>query len=227
MSAKAGDPTGGAGDIEVLGFTPRYLAAFGELLKTEGGFVDDPADRGGATKYGISLRFLKAEGAFDEDGDGIAEFDIDMDGDIDGADIRRLTVADARVLYRKCFWDRIEADRLPRPLGEMVFDQAVNGGLVAARKLLQRAINTCLIRASNIASRPALLHTDGVLGEVTWSALRWVLLRSTNLGMPALAQAYREAAEERYRNIVFRNPSQKRFLNGWVRRARELGRWAQ
>ena len=226
MNAKAAIPAGSADEIEVQGFTPRYLAAFAELLKVEGGFVDDPVDCGGATKYGISLRFLKAEGAFDEDGDGIAEFDLDMDGDIDGQDIRRLTVADARVLYRKCFWDRIWADRLPRPLGEMVFDQAVNGGLVSARKLLQRAINTCLIKASNLPSRPALLHTDGVLGEMTWSALRWVVLRPS-LGMTALAQAYREAAEERYNNIAFRNPSQKRFLNGWVRRARELGRWAQ
>lgn len=226
MSANAADHGGDNPEIVVPGFTSRFLAAFAELLKVEGGFVDDPADRGGATNHGISLRFLKAEGAFDEDGDGIAEFDLDMDGDIDGADIRRLTAADARVLYFRCFWQRIEADRLPRPLGEMVFDQAVNGGLVAACKLLQRAINQCLIRASTSTTRPGLLASDGQLGGATFAAMNWVL-RHPGLGMPALAKAYREAAEERYRSIVFRNPSQKRFINGWVSRARALGRWAE
>jgi lysozyme family protein len=55
-----------------------------DVLGTEGGFVDDKVDRGGTTKFGISLRFLAAEGAFDADGDGKADFDLDLDGDIDG-----------------------------------------------------------------------------------------------------------------------------------------------
>ena len=77
--------------ITVEGYSPRYARAARKLLQIEGGFVDDPKDRGGATKYGISLRFLAAEGAFDEDGDGKADFDLDLDGDIDGQDIRDVT----------------------------------------------------------------------------------------------------------------------------------------
>lgn len=214
------------GDITVEAYSPRYLAAFAELIGVEGGFVNDPVDRGGATKYGISLRFLKAEGAFDEDGDGIAEFDLDMDGDIDGIDIRNLTIADAKVIYRKFFWDRVEAERLARPLGEMIFDQAVNGGLGSARKLLHRAINRCLIKVSNSPKRPELLSGDGSVNDTMRAALRWVL-NFPGLGMPALVTAYREVAEQRYLDIIFRNPSQKKYQNGWVRRARELGRWAQ
>lgn len=213
-------------DITVTAFSQRYLAAFEALIAVEGGFVDDPKDRGGATKYGISLRFLKSEGAFDEDGDGIAEFDLDMDGDIDGHDIRKLTLADAKVLYVKCFWNDVDADRLPRPLGEMVFDQAVNGGKVSARKLLQRALNKCLANVTNAADRPVLLEIDGKLGQVTQRALDWVL-RRPGLGMSALVIAYRHAAEDRYREIVARNPSQIRFLKGWTIRARELGKWAE
>src|SRR3546814_10229343 len=48
--------------IIVQGFTPRYAAAFRELLGTEGGHVNDRFDMGGETKVGISLRFLKAAG---------------------------------------------------------------------------------------------------------------------------------------------------------------------
>jgi hypothetical protein len=85
----SGTPQPSPDDILVQGYTTRYAAAAKKLLLIEGGFVDDPTDRGGTTKYGISLRFLAAAGAFDSDGDGIADFDLDMDGDIDGADVRK------------------------------------------------------------------------------------------------------------------------------------------
>ncbi|MGE0773539.1 MAG: glycoside hydrolase family 108 protein [Sphingomonadaceae bacterium] len=213
-------------EITVEGYTPRYRAAVRHLLVTEGGsrFVNDPADRGGATKYGISLRFLAAEGAFDEDGDGRRDFDLDLDGDIDGQDVRQLTAGDAIFLYHRCFWQRLQAESFPRPLGEMLFDQAVNGGLTTAGKLLQRAINDCLMRAK-APRKPALLIVDGQIGRITRAAFAWVL-RYPAQGMPALIAAYREAARERYRAIVRRYPVQKRFLRGWLARADQLGRTA-
>ncbi len=208
-----------ADEIVVEGYSPRYAAAVAKLLGIEGGYVDDPVDRGGATKYGISLRFLAAEGAFDEDGDGKADFDLDMDGDIDGKDIRLLTLGDCRFLYLKFFWRAIGADALPLPIGEMVFDQAVNGGATAAKKMLQRAINTCLVAAG----RRDLLRIDGAIGEATRKELYWVLHHPA-VGMAGLIESYREQVKQRYRAIIARYPAQKRFLKGWLRRADELGR---
>lgn len=216
-------------DIIVQAYTPRFVAAVGILLGIEGGHADDPLDRGGETNFGISLRFLAAEGAFDEDGpdnlgDGKADFDLDFDGDIDGADIRALSVGDAKFLYNRCFWQRLGADQVPRPLGEMLFDQAVNGGLQAAKKLLQRAINQCLMEAGRSgANAPVNLAVDGALGATTTAALGWVL-RHPGAGMPALVEAYRDAVRERYRAIVRRFPSQQRFLRGWLARAERLGK---
>jgi lysozyme family protein len=214
-------------EIVVEGYSQRFAKAVRHVLAVEGGFVDDPADRGGATKYGISLRFLKAEGQIDEDGDGFADFDLDFDGDIDGQDIRKLTRQDAVVLYHRCFWVRAQAASFPAPLGEMVFDQAVNGGLVAARKLLQRAINACLIEARGksgaVGGVPGTLAVDGAIGPKTRAALAWVL-KSRRFGVEALADYYRAAAKERYRDIVRRNPSQSRFLKGWLARADRMGR---
>ena len=209
-------------DIIVNAYSPRYAAAVKEVLVTEGGekFVDDPVDRGGATKFGISLRFLAAEGAFDEDGDGIADFDLNMDGDIDGRDIRLLTRGDAVFLYHRCFWQRIDAESFPRPVGEMLFDQAVNGGITAARKMLQQAINACLIKGKRDVP---LLVEDGKLGAKTREAFD-IVLRYPVLGMPAIIEAYREAVRNRYRAIVARYPAQKRFLRGWLARAERLGR---
>lgn len=210
--------------ITVEGYSPRYAAAARKLLAIEGGFVDDPKDRGGATKYGVSLRFLAAEGAFDEDGDGKADFDLDLDGDIDGRDIRLLTRGDAIFLYHKCFWTPLQADTFPQPIGEMLFDQAVNGGAQAARKLLQRAINTCAAHPGFRAARPnTTVKVDGQIGPQTRHALAAILQWPT-LGKVAIADAYREAVRERYRAIVRRFPSQQRFLKGWLARAAELGR---
>jgi len=210
-------------DIVVSAWSQRYARAFEHLLGIEGGHVNDPVDRGGETKYGISLRFLKAEGQIDLDGDGIADFDLDMDGDIDGVDIRKLTIGDARYLYHRCFWARLDCDRWPPPIGEAMFDQGVNGGLVAAKKLLQRAINAALT-ASRISTRPDLLTVDGALGEKTRAAFDWIYAMPA-LGPSALIIAYRHAAADRYRAIVLADPSQRRFLNGWLRRANALGRY--
>ncbi|MFV0642937.1 MAG: glycoside hydrolase family 108 protein [Sphingomonadaceae bacterium] len=203
-------------DIVVEGWSQRYARAFAHLLGIEGGHVNDPVDRGGETKYGISLRFLRVEGAFDEDGNGRPDFDLDMDGDIDGADIRLLTIGDARYLYLKCFWMPLGCDGLPMPIGEILFDQAVNGGAFAARKLLQRAINLCLARMGE-----SLITVDGRIGPDTLDAMTFVLAKR---GMTALIEACRVAAADRYRLIAQRYPSQKRFLKGWLRRAERLGR---
>lgn len=209
-------------EIVVRGYTPRFLDASDTLLGTEGGHVNDALDRGGETNLGISLRFLIAEGRVDLDGDGLADFDLDMDGDIDGADIRLLTPANALDLYWRCFWQRLACERWAKPIGEMLFDQAVNGGALAAKKLLQRAINTALAK-TRIASAPMPLREDGVLGDQTRAAFDWVYGMAA-LGPSAIIIAYREAAADRYRAIVRADPSQSRFLRGWLRRAAQLGR---
>jgi len=209
--------------ITVEGYSRRYAAAVERVLQAEGGLVDDPSDRGGTTKFGISLRFLAAEGAFDADGDGKADFDLDMDGDIDRQDIRKLSRGDAVYLYHTCFWQRLQAETFPAPIGEMLFDQAVNGGLVTARKLLQRAINNVLLQSPGAQRGTALLAVDGKIGLNTRAALQAVLGLPW-LGTAALVESFRDAAKERYRQIATRYPAQKRFLAGWLARADRLGR---
>jgi lysozyme family protein len=208
--------------ITVNGYSQRYARAVRDVLGIEGGYANDPVDRGGETKYGISLRFLVSEGQIDLDGDGLIDFDLDMDGDIDGADIRALTKGDAIFLYHRCFWTRLDAESFPRPLGEAMFDQGVNGGLHAARKLLQHAINICYIQ--NPPNGLARLKPDGAIGPATRAALDSVL-QYPGLGMPALMSAYRDAAADRYLAIAKRLPAQRRFLKGWLARADHLGRY--
>lgn len=159
------------------------------VLRHEGGFVDDPVDPGGATKYGVSLRWLKA-----------SQIDIDEDGDIDAQDVRQLSRAQARQLYRERFWDYDQVR--DQALATKLLDTGVNMGTAAAHRLLQKALN-------ELGNR---LDLDGVLGPRTLAAV--------NLANPAaLLCEYRALQAARYAKIILRRPSMVKYVHGWMRRA--------
>jgi lysozyme family protein len=90
--------------------------AFELLMINEGKYVNDPHDKGGETKYGISKRAYPNE------------------------DIENLTLDRAKYLYKRDYWDRCKCDNLPDALSVAVFDFAVNSGTKRAIKYLQMAI---------------------------------------------------------------------------------------
>lgn len=190
--------------------TPRFARAFADLISIERGFVNDPKDRGGPTKYGVSLRFALLD-IGTKNPERLKQYDIDMDGDCDVDDIRALPLATSEAIYFRAFWQANSCGALPVPIGEMIFDQAVNGGALAARKLLQRALRKF---------DPAL-DDDGSFGLKTLTVLD--IAMKARGGLPILVQAYRDAAKTRYRQIAHDDPSQVRFLKGWLARADHLG----
>lgn len=195
------------------GFTPgdqqRWERVFARIIKVEGGWADDKADRGGATNYGISLRFAKAAGQIDVNRDGFADLDLNFDTVIDGQDMRLLTLEIAEGLYFKHFWIDPGIWTLPPTIDSAVFDQAVNGGTTAAIRLLQRSCTRAGFR----------LNDDGDLGPLTRKAVDQACARDKG----RLLEIYRQEAANRYRAIASIDPSQSRFLTGWLRRAMELG----
>lgn len=116
------------------------------ILRHEGGFVDHPNDPGGATNLGVTIGTLKRLG-----------IDVDGDGDSDIADLRKLRIEDAVLVYRRFYWDKVEGDLLPIGLDYAVVDYAVNSGVSRAAKALQGVVG---------ASR------DGVIGPKTIAAAR-------------------------------------------------------
>lgn len=89
--------------------------AIGAVLKHEGGYVNDPADPGGETKFGISKRAYPH------------------------LDIKNLTVKQAKAIYKRDYW-RYDRFRQQRVAGK-VFDMAVNMGHKPAHRILQQALN--------------------------------------------------------------------------------------
>ena len=89
-----------------------------KVLEHEGGYVNDPKDLGGETKYGITKRFYP------------------------DVDIKNLTIEQATEIYKKDYWDKNKVESLPQNLWHIYFDMCVNMGKRTAVKVLQRAANS-------------------------------------------------------------------------------------
>lgn len=94
--------------------------AFHQLLGHEGGFVDHPADPGGATMWGVTERVAMANGYT--------------------GSMRALPVELAKAIYRREYWDAVRADEMPDAVRYALFDGAVNSGVSQSAKWLQRAL---------------------------------------------------------------------------------------
>lgn len=187
-----------------------FEAAVDVVLGHEGGFVNHPEDPGGATNWGVSLRYLRARG--DLDGDGLLDGDLDHDGDVDVDDIRIMSRDDAIEVYRTGWWERYHYDQMNPEVGTKIFDLAVNMGARQAHKLLQRA---CRAAGKTIAD-------DGIIGKNTLGAL-------FSVDDDMLIGALRSEAAGFYRMLVNRNAALRKrghsvpdfavFERGWLNRA--------
>lgn len=99
-----------------------------EILKAEGGFVNDPDDPGGPANHGITLNTLKRLG-----------HDLNQDGRVDIADLKQLSTTQAVQIFIKDYFYKPQIDQLPHMLHAPVFDMYVNAGSHAI-KVLQRTL---------------------------------------------------------------------------------------
>lgn len=88
--------------------------SFTKLIGNEGGYVNNPADPGGETKFGISKRSYPGE------------------------DIANMTLERAKEIYRRDYWGPAGCDTVPEALKFDLFDTAVNAGVKTAIKFLQQ-----------------------------------------------------------------------------------------
>jgi lysozyme family protein len=171
-----------------------------EIVAREGGFVNDPDDPGGATKYGVTLATLRRLG-----------LDLTGDGQVGEADVRRLGRDQAVDIYLEHYFRRPRIAELPEALQAPVFDMYVNAGANAV-KILQRLLNEM---GSDLAA-------DGRLGAMTIAAAH----RAAGADPVLMADAYGIARRNYYYALADARPASRKFARrrdggkgGWITRA--------
>jgi lysozyme family protein len=163
------------------------------VIAREGGYVADPADRGGATCWGIIERVARRQGYV--------------------GPMRDLPKNEAAAIYRRLYWLRPKLDRVavraPALAGEL-FDTGVNMGPAVAIGFLQRALNVLNRGARDYPD----VAVDGTIGPKTLAALDAFLARRGSDAV--LVRAVDALQGARYVALAERRPADEAFVYGWL-----------
>jgi lysozyme family protein len=158
----------------------NFDSSFAKVIQSEGGYVNDPADRGGETNLGVTIG---AWGAY-------------INRAIQPGEMAKLTKSDVKPFYKSMYWDKVRGDDLPAGVDYAVFDFAVNAGVARAAKFLQRAVGAV---------------DDGVVGSGT-------LDRVAKIDPAVLLKNFADQKQRFYNGLATTNPTQQKFLKGWLAR---------
>jgi lysozyme family protein len=162
----------------------NFERCLAEVLKHEGGWSDHPSDPGGATMKGVTI------GTF-------AQF---KGRKVTKDELRNISDADLRAIYKRNYWDVVRGDDLPAGLDLVAFDAAVNSGPSRGARWLQQALG---------------VTADGKIGPATIEAAR-----AANAGAIAIG-----ACQIRLRFLTGLK-TWPTFGKGWTRRVEAVQRVA-
>ena len=125
--------------------SPAFLKAFKRTHISEGGFTEDPNDRGNWTSGQVGLGELKGTMC------GISAMSYPE------LDIAKLSSKDVEAIYWQDWWVNLEMEQWHPAVAAQLFDAAVNHGMHNTTRMLQRA---------------AGVIDDGIIGDQTRAAVR-------------------------------------------------------
>ena len=102
-----------------------YGEALRRLLAHEGGYTNHPSDPGGPTNFGITIHDYRKY----------------VMPNASAADVRAMTLAVAKDIYRQKYWQALRCDDLPAGVDYAVFDYGVNSGVARSGKVLRRVLH--------------------------------------------------------------------------------------
>lgn len=167
------------------------------VIAREGDYSDHPADRGGATCWGISEAVARANGYRGE--------------------MRNYPRVEAEAIYRRLYWERPGFARLAKfapSVAQELFDSGVNLGPAAAISFLKRALNAMNRNGADYADVDAVPLID----DASLAALQSFLAKRGPAGEAVLLKALDALQGERYVHIAETRPVNEAFLYGWFAR---------
>lgn len=167
------------------------------LRRSEGGYSNVAADKGGETYAGITKKNYPTWAGWQ-----IVATAKPKQGQIIVNPQLEALVSD---FYKKNFWDLLQCDKFSKYVGMNLCDFAINSGVNTAAKSFQQVINSLLPTGA------MTLVADGKIGALTIAA-------ANKLNQQKLNDALLEFRKKFYQNIVDNNPTQRQFLRGWLNR---------
>lgn len=171
----------------------------------EGALSDHPADKGGLTAYGASIKFVKGIAETAAGRDWLQHLGVILP--VTKSSMLQITPSQVKAMFRHEFWDSLRLDELPLRPAVCLYDMAVNSGPKASVSTAQRGYNHCVVHGVKLA-------VDGILGAQT----RKALTQNTDAIINAILNARITFVED----IVRRDESQRDFLAGWLNRINGL-----
>lgn len=165
------------------------------VLGKEGGYVNNPADKGGPTRWGITQNTARAYG---------------YKGDM--KDLPRET---AKEIYMKQYWLEPKFDKIAElspSIAEELCDTGVNMGPRVASTFLQRWLTALNQRGKLYPD----LKPDGVIGNITIAALRSYLAVRGSAGVTVMLKGLNCSQGARYLELAEAREANEEFLFGWV-----------
>lgn len=184
-----------------------FSRAHAFTAKWEGGLSDHPADTGGLTAYGASLKFVEGIAATQDGRDFLERIGVRLP--VTRQSMRDVTPDQARAMFRQEFWNSLRLDDYPFGVALALYDAAVNCGCAQSVKFAQRGYNAC------VGPNGVRLAVDGKAGPLTRKAL---CAHAT----PAVLTAMLDARRRFYEELAANKPSQAVFLDGWTNRVNDL-----
>lgn len=164
------------------------------IIAKEGNYSNDPKDRGGATKWGITEATARAFGYT--------------------GDMRTMSRDHAITIYRARYWQQPGFDRIETidpTIAVKLLDWGITSGPTVGVKALQRALNSLNREA---AAYPDVA-VDGVAGAVTMAALRSFVAARGREGRLVLLGMLAAQQSVFYMSIAETRPANERFEYGW------------
>ncbi|TCW00405.1 glycoside hydrolase family 108 protein [Biostraticola tofi] len=168
---------------------------FNEILGKEGGYVNNPADRGGPTNWGITQTVARAHGFT--------------------GDMRNLTRSQALAILEADYWYGPRFDQvatISSAIAAELADTGVNMGPSVAAKFLQRALN--------VMNNSGLLYpdliADGQIGPRTITALKLYLSKRGADSLTIMLRSLNCLQGSRYIELAEARMANETFVYGWL-----------
>lgn len=189
-----------------------FAVSYAITKKHEGGYVNDPQDAGGETYRGVSRVYWSRWAGWEVIDHYKREHPKNIHAATKAMDSDHYLREQVHIFYKGNFWDRVRGDEVTdQDVANELFDTGVNMSVYRATLFLQKALN--LLNGNG--KRYSDIMEDGRFGNYTLGTLKKYLARYPRKKLLKLQNHFQE---RHYVDYALRNPSQERFMMGWLNR---------